>query len=190
MPVDSFDGSLDWFANLIRGVDDTTDDARRRLIDLLRGEPDMRKFVRTFDKWSLSREGTSRLDAVANKAKVSRALIIGAITRVLHQMTTEIGKVAVTAACTQSAPMVADTMVRSALDPQNGHKDRRLVMEILQAVKQPGVPNINVNAQANNSTVNAEKAVVFSGGAELPSFEEGTRRMGAALRAIRSADEE
>ena len=187
LPVEPFDGTLDWFALLIRKNDEALDnlaEARVRLIALLRGERDVAKFVRSFDQRKKTDSPT--LDEVADKAKISSSLVVGAIARVLYQRNYEVSKLAITAVCAKNAPQVADTMVRAALDPQTGNKDRRLFMETVQAVKSPGV---NVNAQANATVVEADKAVVFTGTmAPLPPFEDGTKRRWERLRQIQASD--
>jgi len=88
--------------------------------------------------------------------------------------------------CVEHAVPVARTMAAAALDVENGHRDRRLFMEAARVIERPGaggIQQVNVNASANNTKVEAEQAVVVVG-RELPAFEGGTKKMAAALRLI------
>jgi hypothetical protein len=185
-----FDGSLDGLAELVRVDNEGIADARRRVVDLVRGEDDMEKFVDTFERLTASRgenkpPATPSLDLVAEKAGINRSICVGAITRVLHQWHFDTAKLMVAAVCLKNAPAVAETMVNAAKDEEHGHRDRRLFMEAARIIDPRGSPmqQVNVNAPTTNSTVNARKAVVVMG-KELPSFEDGTKKMAAALRQI------
>ena len=190
----TFDGSLDGLAKLVRARDEGGVEnlaaARARVVELLRGEDDMAKFVHSFDLLS-RRHGARGLDApsldlVAAKAGVNRSVCVGAIARVLHQWNFDVAKLAVTAVCVEHAVPVARTMAAAALDVENGHRDRRLFMEAARVIERPGaggIQQVNVNASANNTKVEAEQAVVVVG-RELPAFEGGTKKMAAALRLI------
>jgi len=190
-----FDGSLDGLAELIRVDNECISDARRRVVELLRGEDDVEKFVDTFEKLTKTHgdkrpPSTPSLDLVAQKAGINRSVCVGAITRVLHQWHFDMAKLAVAAVCLKHAPAVAEVMVEAAKDVDTGHRDRRLFMEAARIIDPRGAAaQVTVNANSNNQTVNADKAQIFMG-KELPSFEDGTKKMAAALRQIPAAVQE
>ena len=191
-----FDGSLDGLAELVRVDNEGIADARRRVVELLRGEDEVSKFVETFERMSRKHgnrpPNTPSLDLVAEKAGVNRSVCVGVITRVLHQWHFDTAKLMVAAVCLKNAQAVAEVMVNVAKDEKYGHRDRRLFMEAARIIDPRGAPmqQVNVNAPNNStSTVNAGQAVVVMG-KELPSFEDGTKKMAAALRQIPQTSQE
>ena len=180
-----FDGSLDGMAKLARIDDETLPEARSRIVEMLRGEVDMTKLVAAFDK--LSRKGhVASLDEVAQKSGLNRSVVVGAIARVMHAWNYDVAKVAVTAVCARRAASVGEALADSASSLAEGSdRDRRLFMEASGVIAQRGVPmQVNVRAEANNNSTRVDQANVAFVGRELPSFEEGTKRMAAALRVI------
>ena len=189
-----FDGSLDGLAELVRVDNEGIADARRRVVELLRGEDEVSKFVETFERMSRKHgnrpPNTPSLDLVAEKAGVNRSVCVGVITRVLHQWHFDTAKLMVAAVCLKNAPAVAEKMVEAAKDVETGHRDRRLFMEAARIIDPRGAAaQVTVNANSNNQTVNADKAQIFMG-KELPSFEDGTKKMAAALRQIPQSSQE
>ncbi len=197
----AFDGTLDGLARLVRvrdaeGVEGIAA-ARQRVVELLRGEEGMEKFVKTFDRL-VRRHGVKGLEApsldlVAARSGTNRSACVGAIAKVLHQWNFDVAKLAVTAVCADYSVPVARSLAAAALDIENGHRDRRLFMEAARVIAQPGsggaIQQVTVSAQANNTKVEAEQAVVVVG-KELPSFEDGTKKMAAALRMIPPVEDE
>jgi len=193
---EEFDGSLDGLARMMRagGGDEKLEaesESRRRVVELLRGEEDMVKFVVAFDR--MARRGkVPSLDEVAVKVGVNRSVAVGAIARVMHAWNFDVAKLAVTAICVKEAQPVAEAMVASAKNVEKGFRDRSLFMEAIKLtnLKSPG-GSIQVNAQANAAAmVRDESTTVVAAGTELPKFEDGTKRMAAAMRLIVPAAEE
>ena len=197
-PPPVFDGSIDGLAKLVKAPYESVADARRRLIELLRGEEDMKKFVKVADKTFLGKKhvpgkgDTPSLDFVCERAGTNRSLVFGAFARVLHRYHFDCAQIVVGAVVANRAHEVATAMADGAALPGVGHADRRLFMEVAGAKQKGGAGGVNVQVNTTATAQAAAKAEVEapSVGRELPSFEDGIRNMAARLRAIPARFEE
>ena len=90
-PPATFDGSIDGLVKLIKTDLESVADSRRRMVELLRGEDDMVKFIKVADKVFKGKThipgkgDTPSLDLVCERAGVNRSVVFGACARVLHR---------------------------------------------------------------------------------------------------------
>jgi hypothetical protein len=182
---EKFDGTLDSMAALVRGPNETSHDVRCRLIELLRGEEDMEKFVEVGERM-VRRKELRTLDSVAVRAGIGRSEAFGAIARVLHRFNFDVAKVIVSSVVAAHSARVATAMAEAASAPE-GEVDRRLFMQtagLHESRNQQGNVNVNVNAQANAANDNKTAVVVPPSMQALPAFDVGIKRLASALRAL------
>ncbi len=179
-PGPQFDGTLDSMSRIVSPDDESLAESRQRVVDLLRGEPDMAKFVAAWD--GSSKRGLT-LDEVAIRSGISKSVLMGAVTRVLSEWSMGTAKLIMSAVCARNIQPVTEAMIGSARMHIGGHADRKLFFTAMGQIGKPSGTTINLKAEANNSTVNAKKALVVNG-RELPSFESGSKNMAAALRRL------
>ena len=188
-----FDGSIDGLAKMVKGPLESVADSRRRLVELLRGEQDMAKFVKVADKLFKGqvhvkgKGDTPDLDFISERAGVNRSDVFGACARVLHRYHFDVAQIQIGAVIAHRAGEVAEAMADGASQPL-GWGDRGLFMEVAGAKKRGGGVNVNVTNTAN-AAAKAE-AVTETAGTALPSFEDGIKSMAAKLRAIPARFEE
>jgi hypothetical protein len=187
-PPATFDGSIDGLVKLIKTDLESVADSRRRMVELLRGEDDMVKFIKVADKVFKGKThipgkgDTPSLDLVCERAGVNRSVVFGACARVLHRYHFDVAQIQIGAVIAGRAHEVALAMAESASMPAFGHNDRSLFMEVAGAKKRGGGVNVSVTNQ--NNAVAKSESFAESAGSELPSFETGIRNMAAKLRAI------
>jgi hypothetical protein len=184
LPPPAFDGSLDSLAKLIKGDLESLPDARRRIVELLRGEEDMEKFVKAHDKLARDprKPAKDSLDIACEKSGVNRSVAFGAIARVLHRYNFDVTQIAISACVAAGADQVTRAMVTNATMPL-GHADRALFMDVAGARKKAGGVTVNVPINNQVSATAGAQATVEQG-REMPPFEDGVRSMAAALRKI------
>jgi hypothetical protein len=193
-PPPVFDGSIDGLARMVKGDLESVADARRRLVELLRGETDMAKFVKAADKLFKGKVhvkgkgDTPDLDFICERAGVNRSDVFGACARVLHRYHFDVAQIQIGAVIANRAHDVAQAMAESAMVPSVNGGDRKLFMEVAGGTKRGGGVNVNVHASAN-AAAKAE-AVAETTGREMPQFEAGIKDMAAKLRAIPARFEE
>jgi len=188
-PPPVFDGSIDGLARLVKGDLESLPDARRRLVELLRGEEDVKKFVKAADKMFMGKQhipgkgDSPSLDKVCERSGANRSIIFGAVARVLHRYHFDVAQIVIGAVVANRAHDVASSMAEMAQLPI-GAVDRRLFMEVAGA-KRAGTGGVSVQVNTSaNAQAGANAEVVEPSGRELPSFEAGIRDMAAKLRAI------
>lgn len=154
----AFDGSLEGLTAMVKTRYETVNHARARLVELLRGEDDMRKFVETADR--LRKRKTSAiasLDDIAKKSGTNRSVAFGAIARVLHRYNFEVTSVIWGTVVRNEIGKVATTLANQARHPDN-FADRKLFMDRAlprQLIEQPAAaPPVSQNVAF---TVNANQ---------------------------------
>lgn len=183
-----YDGSLDGMAKLLKEPGETIVDARARVIELLRGEEDMQKFVDTFDRIRRKDPGrNASFDQVAEQSGCNRSNVYGAISRVLHRYSFDTTRTVIALVAAQQAGRVAMAMANRAANPE-GVADRRLFMEVAGSTTRGGggiTVTVPVNASANaQAGAKAESVSVDEGPRPLPAFEDGVKELSGALRAL------
>jgi hypothetical protein len=179
-----YDGSLDSMVGLIQEPSEKPTDTRKRVVELLKGEDDMRKFVETFEIQSRRASATS-FDRICELSGTNRSDCFGAIARVLHRYSFDITRTVIATVAARQAGRVAMMMANNAARP-DGIADRRLFMEVTRQTDKTG-GGFTVNVPVTNTAIAQAKADsegVNPGGRELPQFEEGIKQLGASLRVL------
>jgi hypothetical protein len=179
-----YDGSLDSMVALIQEPSEKPVDTRKRVVELLKGEEDMRKFVETFEIQSRRASATS-FERICELSGTNRSDAFGAIARVLHRYSFDITRTVVAVVAARQAGRVAMMMANQAARP-DGIQDRRLFMEVTRQTDKTG-GGFTVNVPVTNTAIAQAKADmqgVNPGGMELPAFETGIKELSTAMRTL------
>jgi hypothetical protein len=179
-----YDGSLDSMVGLIQEPSEKPTDTRRRVVELLKGEEDMRKFVETFEIQSRRASATS-FERICELSGTNRSDCFGAISRVLHRYSFDITRTVIATVAARQAGRVAIAMANQASKP-DGIADRRLFMEVTRQTDKTG-GGFTVNVPVTNTAIAQAKADmqgVNPGGVELPAFEAGIKELSTAMRTL------
>jgi len=173
-----FDGTLDGIASVIKAPEETEPGVRRRLVDLLRSDESMVKFIECAEAL-LRRRGASypSLDLLAAKAGLSTGEVVGAIAKALHRYSFDFSRIIMAS----NMSRVAATLSNEAARPES-FSDRALFMRANGHLPSGGGTHVNVLASANARSEAKVEAVVTPTG--LPSFESRMKSNIAAIRTI------
>lgn len=180
--VEKFDGTLDGIALTIKAPEETEPGVRRRLIDLLRHDDAMSKFVDVADTL-LKRRGASypSLDVIAGKAGLEHGDVVGAIAKALHRYSFDYSRIIAAA----SMPRVMNTLANEAAHP-DGHSDRVLFLRATGHLPTGGAGKAT-NISVNQTTIARSEANALSLAetpSGLPNFEDDVKQNVAVLRTI------
>jgi hypothetical protein len=179
--VEKFDGTLDGIALTIKAPEETAAGVRRRLIDLLRHDEEMEKFIEVADTL-IKRRGASypSLDLIAHKSGMEHAVVVGAIAKAAHRYGYDYCRIIAAA----NSPRVFSTLANRAAHPE-GHQDRALFLRATGHLPTSGGTNISVQA---NSIARSEAIAISATeplASKLPNFEVSMKEN---LRAARTID--
>lgn len=179
--VEKFDGTLDGIALTIKAPEELETGVRRRLIDLLRHDDAMSKFVEVADTL-LKRRGASypSLDVIAGKAGLEHGEVVGAIAKALHRYSFDYSRIIAAA----SMPRVMNTLANEAAHP-DGHSDRVLFLRATGHLPTGGGKGTNISVQ--QTTIARSEAAALSiadAPSGLPNFEDDVKQNVAVLRTI------
>jgi hypothetical protein len=179
--VAKFDGTLDGMALTIKAPEETDVTVRRRIVELLRHDEDMGKFVECAD-FLLKRRGASypSLDVIAAKAGLDYPEVVGAIAKALHRFSFDYSRIIAAA----SMPRVMNTLANEAAHP-DGHADRTLFLRATGHLPTGGGTHVNVTQTAVARSEAAALALTHQDSGGLPAFEGEVK---ANIRAIRTVD--
>lgn len=170
--LDTFDHSLDSLAASMKSPEEGDVSVRRRVVELVRGDPAMEKFVKVADS-TPKRGSFPSLDMVAAKSGISIGDIVGAIAKAAHQYGFDVGRIIASA----NVPRVMNTLANQAAHP-DGANDRITFFRISEHLKAGGGVQVNVrNTAVAQSNVQGEPQ-----GSRLPSFESDIKGHVTALR--------
>lgn len=179
--VEKFDGTLDGIALTIKAPEETQTGVRRRLIDLLRHDDAMEKFIEVADHL-LKRKGASypSLDVIAEKAGLEHAEVVGAIAKALHRYSFDYSRIIAAA----SMPRVMNTLANEAAHP-DGHPDRVLFLRATGHLPTGGGKGTSINVQQTTIARSEANALALAEApSQLPNFEEDVKQNVAVLRTI------
>jgi hypothetical protein len=179
--VEKFDGTLDGIALTIKAPEETEKGVRHRLIDLLRHDDSMEKFIQVADTL-LKRRGASypSLDVIALQAGLEHAEVVGAIAKALHRYSFDYSRIIAAA----SMPRVMNTLANEAAHP-DGHSDRVLFLRATGHLPTGGGKATNISVQ--QTTIARSEAAALSLAetpSGLPNFEDDVKKNVAVLRTI------
>lgn len=179
--VEKFDGTLDGIALTIKAPEETETGVRRRLIDLLRHDDAMTKFVEVADTL-IKRRGAlyPSLDLIASRAGLEHGEVVGALAKALHRYSYDYSRMIAAA----GMPRVMNTLVNEAAHP-SGHSDRTLFLRATGHLP-TGARGAQITVQANAIARSEAAAVSVTDGAPsgLPAFEDDVKANVAVLRTI------
>jgi len=172
-----FDGTLDGIASVIKAPEETEPGVRRRLVDLLRTDESMVKFIECAETL-LRRRGASypSLDLLAAKAGLSTGEVVGAIAKTLHRYSFDFSRIIMAS----NMSRVAATLSNEAAKPES-FSDRALFMRANGHLPTGGHTQVNVLA---NATAGAQANASVEQPTGLPSFESRMKSNIAAIRTI------
>lgn len=178
--IEKFDGTLDGLALTIKSKEQTEHGVRRFLIELMRHDDTMLKFVETADALaSRKRASYPSLDVIANQSGTEHADVVGAIAKALHRFSYDYSRIIAAA----SMPRVMNTLANEAAHA-DGHRDRTLFLRATGHL--PTGPSTQVNVQTTAIARSEASALAVTDGAAsgLPSFEDEMKENVRAIRAI------
>lgn len=178
------DGTLDSLCEVIKGPDEIPADARRRVVELMRDNPDMAQFVEAADL-SLKRGGAfPSLDALADKCGMRRSEVVGAMAEALHEHGFNYAKIVAAA----GAARVMTTLVNQAAHPDGVADRRTFVTEVMPFQPRGGGIHITNTAQAKGGDIEMPGARYEQGPEKetfaLPVFEQEQADAAKALREV------
>ncbi len=181
--VARFDGTLDGMALTIKAPEESEFTVRRRIVELLRADEDMKRFVGAADLLIKRRGATyPSLDMIASKAGLEYAEVVGAIAKALHRFSFDYSRIIAAA----SMPRVMNTLANQAAHPE-GRQDRMIFLKATGHLPTGGGgrgTQIQVNTTAVARSEAQALAETHQDFRSLPPFENDVKNNTKSLRAI------
>jgi hypothetical protein len=180
-PVERFDGTLDGIAFTIKAPEETLAGVRRRLVNLLRNDESMDRFVEVADSF-LKRKNRAypSLDVIAATAGLEHAEVVGSFARALHRFSFDYSRIIAASAM----PRVMSTLAHAAADV-NGHSDRTLFLRATGHLPTGGGKPTNINVQQTTiARAESSALAIANTPSSLPNFEDDVKKNVSALRTV------